>query len=301
MASNAATSRAFRAHTKPDEESWFVAPVVLDWWKDYVDSGRTSKEFAIPGTRVRASWAGDCARAIAYHVAGVEESNPITVADAWRFNVGQMVHDQVQAKIEAAFPGSVSEVKVSIGEHGSGHMDMWVVRADGRTVSVEIKTVNGTGFRRMVDARNPEGPRVKYVMQGALNAANHDPLPDELLIVVFSLECMSEKQASMNNVTSEYQKFSAQWTFTKEEYLDIAHYEQQRLERIVTLVDSHGPGAVPRMMPDPSLPQHLVVNPKRGVINLHDKDGFVVGTGHVWQCNYCSFQDHCDNDSRQAP
>lgn len=294
MATSAPTARVLRAHMRPDDDNWFIAPVVADWWQQYQDDGLLDKPFAIAGSKVRASWAGDCARAVAYHVAGVEETNPTTVADAWRFNIGQLIHDRVQEQIERTYPGSKSEVKVAIGDFGSGHMDMWVVKPDGRTVAVEIKSVNGFGFRKMVQRVNPEGVRVKYVMQGALNAMAHDPQPDELLIAVFSLECMSPKEAVFNGLESEYRRFSAQWTFSKEEYLTVAEDEFRRLERIVELTERQGPLSVPRIIPDPGLPQHLVVNPKRGVITTHNQDGEMVGTGHVWQCAYCSFQDHCD-------
>lgn len=300
MAIASPTARALRAHVRPDEDNWFIEPVVADWWQAYIDGGNLEKEFAIKGSRIRASWAGSCAKSIAYHLAGVEISNPPTVANAWTFNLGTMIHDHVQAQIEKRYPGARSEVKVGIGEHGSGHMDMWVTRPDGRTVSVEIKSINGTGFRRMLDAQKPEGVRVKYVLQGALNAAHHDPQPDELLIAVFSLECMSPTVATKNGISTEYRRFAAQWSFSKEEYIAIAQDELRRLERVVELTDKHGPAAVPRVIPDPALPLHLVTNPSKGILTTTDSNGNVNGTGYTWHCAYCPFQDFCDNDSRNV-
>lgn len=293
MATAAPTARIMRARKEPDGDYWLVKPIVQQWYEDYVAAGMLDKAFAIPGSRVRASWAGDCAHKIALHVAGVEESDPMTVADVWRANVGTLIHEPVQAAIEKRYPGSTSEVKVQIGQHGSGHMDVWVVKEDGTTVAVEVKSINGTGFRRMVDARDPEGPRVKYVMQAALNAAAHDPQPDEMVVVVFSLECMSPKEAAKQGVASEYGRFAAQWTYGKDQYLALAHDEQRRLERIVTVVDERGTDFVPRLIPDPDLKHHKVVNPYKGILAILDENDREVGTGWTWQCGYCCYQSHC--------
>ena len=293
MATAAPTARIMRTRKAPDADFWLIEPIVTAWYEDYVAAGLLDKAFAIPGSRVRASWAGDCAHKVALHVAGVEESDPMTVADVWRANVGTLIHEPVQRAIEKRYPGSTSEVKVAIGDVGSGHMDVWVVKPDGSTVAVEVKSVNGTGFRRMVDVRDPEGPRVKYVMQGALNAAAHDPQPDELVVAVFSLECMSPKEAAKHGVTNEFQRFSAQWTYNKEQYLDIAADEQRRLERIVHVTDSRGSDYVPRLIPDPDMPHHKVVNPLKGIVAVLDDNDNEIGTGWTWQCGYCSYQSHC--------
>lgn len=280
-----------------DVDNWFIEPVTRAWFQAYVESGATTKEFAIPGTRVRASWAGDCARSLAYHVAGVEETDPATVADCWRFNVGTLVHEHIQAAVMAAFPGSQSEVKVSIGEDGSGHMDMLIIKPDGSRVSAEIKSINGTGFRRMMSP-NGEGMRIKYLLQGALNAAAMDPVPDELLIAVFSLECMSPGEARKAGVTDEYNRFAGQWSYSPEVFLPIAERELKRMNRVIELVDEGPQGYlnVPRLIPDPELPRHEVVNPAKGTIETKDRDNRSTGLGWVWQCTYCPFQTQCTED-----
>lgn len=293
MATRASTKRIFDTRRLPDDDPWFIVPVVEDWYREYVAQGLTEKAFALPGSKVRASWAGDCAHAVALHVAGVEPTDPPTVADAWRFNIGTLVHEQVQAAIEKAFPGSRSEVKVRIGEHGSGHMDLWVVKPDGETWSVEIKTINGTGFRRSTSRRDPEGVRIKYAMQGALNAYSHDPQPDHLLIAVFSLETMSTKEADKNLLPDEYSRFAAQYTFTRDEYTTLALDEIARLERIVTVTEERGSDYVPRLIPDPFLPHHKVRDPRKGLLSVLDDNDREIGIGHTWHCGYCPFQSHC--------
>lgn len=293
----ATTTISRMAQQKPDRDNWFIEPVVAGWWEEYVGGGNMQKDFALPGSRFRASWAGDCSRSLAYHLAGVEETDPPTVADAWRFNIGTLLHEHVQATVERAFPGSSSEVKVRIGTDGSGHMDMLVVKPDGKRVSVEIKTVNGFGFKKMV---GEEGPRIKYVMQGALNAAAMDPIPDELVIAVFSLECMSPGEARKHGLNDEYRRFAGQWTFDQETFLPIAERERNRVEAIMAKVDAEGPTSVRRIIPDPSLPRHVVINPDKGLLELRDARGEAVGLGHTWHCGYCPFQTQCCEDAERG-
>ena len=76
------TSSIINNHVSADPEPWLLKAVTDHFWDQYLAAGKDTKEFAVPGTRWRASWAGKCARAIAYNVAGIPESDPITVANA---------------------------------------------------------------------------------------------------------------------------------------------------------------------------------------------------------------------------
>lgn len=296
MATAPATARILTARRRPDRDNWFIAAVMEDWWEAYVESGQLTRDFAIEGSRIRASWAGQCAKRIAYEVYGVEHSNPTTVADAWRFNIGSMIHDHIQRFAIAKFPGTEVEVKVRIGEMGSGHADL-VVKRPGEErdfiIAVELKSVGGYKFKQSVGR---EGPAASAVMQGALNAAAMDPQPDEMMVVYFSLENFSPAEfAKRSYLTSHYNRFAAQWTYPREDYLQIAADELRRLEKIVKLVDDHGPGAVPRIVPDPDLPPHLVTEPLKG--NYTITEGRDRGApGWTWHCGYCPFRAKCADD-----
>lgn len=289
----------------PDRTNWFIEPVVESWWNTYQADGKLEKEHAIPGTRFRASWAGKCARALAYHFAGMESSDSVTIADCWRMNIGSILHEHIQQVIQAKYPNSQTEVKVQLATDGSGHMDALVVHPDGKTSAVEIKTINGTGFRRMIGAEKGkpgEGPRSTAVVQGALNAHAMDPQPDELVIVFFALECLSPSAAAKIAARDEYQRFATQYTFTRDEYVEIAERELRRINRVFELVDAREGGwaDVPRMLPDPGLPRHRVFDPSRGFIEKLDANGDSQGTGWVWQCGYCEFQSQCISDLRDG-
>jgi hypothetical protein len=293
-----ATSYILGSRKKPDTDNWFIEAAISRWWEQYRAAGEDHRDMAIEGSRIRASWAGMCARRIAYSVAGIEVSNPPTVKDAWRFNIGKLIHDAIQDVIDDLYPGSVREMIVRISDIGSGHADHFVVRHDipgGRKICVEVKTVNGYGFKRMFGP-DGEGPRYSGVVQGALNAAYMDDPPDELIVAVFSLENISDWEAKKLGISGEFNHFAAQWTYTADEYMQIAEEEIARLKRIVGLVDDGELDLVPFIIPDPNLPLHKVITPAKGTIQIYNDDGAAMGTRSTWHCRYCPFQVHCQNE-----
>ncbi len=296
---SANTALIIHNHRHPDADPWFIEPVVSEWYAQYIGDGNDTREFAIPGSRWRASQAGDCSRAIAYKIAGLEVTNPVTVADAWRFNVGSLLHDHIQAVILKRWPGSEVEVKVRIGEDGSGHADCLVVKDDGTRVAVEIKTINGTGFKASTVGKSksalPEGARVSAILQGALCAASMDPQPEQMVVAYFSLENIAPYAAK--TLASEMHRFSAQWTFSRDEYLTLAEDEIRRLDRIVQITDKLGPQAVPRIIPDPSLPPHRVQNAASGLLHIIDPEtGDYLRSDRTWRCDYCGHREQCIED-----
>jgi hypothetical protein len=288
-------------HRHPDPDDWFVRPVVEAWYDQYIADGNDHRAFAIDGTRWRASWAGSCARQVAYNVAGVEVTNPVTVADAWRFNIGSMLHDHIQKVVLDRWPGSQIEVKVRVGDDGSGHADCLVVTDEGERVAVEIKSINGTGFKTSTIGKSkgalPDGARVSAILQGALCAASMDPPADKLVVAYFSLENISTFVAK--NLPTETRRFAAQWTFTRDEFMVLAADEARRLDRIVTIVDKLGPANVPRIIPDPNLPPHRVADPATGLLHIIDPEtGDFLRKDRTWMCDYCSHREQCIDDSQ---
>lgn len=283
----------------PDKDDWFVAAAVDQFWQDYQNDGKLQLATAFPDSRIRASWAGNCARQVAYGVAGAEETDPVGAADAYRFAVGTLVHETVQQIVLNRFPGSESEYKVRISDLGSGHIDIRLVIKEGdeivRRINIELKTINGWGYRRMFGI-NGEGPRYGGVIQGAISAAYCDPPPDEIILAVFSLEVTSPREAAKLGLKGEYKRFAAQWTYTKDEYMALAQEEIARLRRIVQLVDNGDLHLVPRIIPDPSLPPHEVINPLKGTIRTRDHEGVANGQRTVWMCGYCRYQSRCQSD-----
>lgn len=137
-----------------------LLPVVEEWHRQYLAAGHDQLDFAVPGTRFRASWAAKCARAMSYeillhdaevdvavsHAAGWprgtewEEQHgrllaeaerwaptePMTVTNHWTFRLGSLVHEEIQRAVAGAYPGAGIEVKVDLRPdvNGSGTMDV---------------------------------------------------------------------------------------------------------------------------------------------------------------------------------
>lgn len=117
----------------------FLRPIADAWYANYLDSGLAELEFAVAGTRFRASWAAGCARALSYrvldneakiavqtsstpteHAVALEEaakwspSNPLDITAAWVFEIGHAVHRTVQDAMRRAYPDAGIEVKVDM-------------------------------------------------------------------------------------------------------------------------------------------------------------------------------------------
>jgi len=258
------------------------------------------------GTRWRGSQAGSCARQIAYATMGHESSNPITPADHWRMGLGSIVHTHLSPAIErwVANDSNVvihEEMETPLGEHGFGHIDMVIelpndgkkIVVDGTKIVVELKTINGTGFKRSIQG---EGPRHSALLQGSLYANALDA--DLLVICYLAVELLSPGWAEAKGFDN-YGRFGAEWHYTPDEFIPLAKQEIERMEWITKT--AHGvPGieGVPRSFSesDPDIPDGAeIADPATGIWH-HSISGDLIGKGKAWQCNYCRYQDRCVDD-----
>lgn len=235
-----------------------------------------------------------CARRIAYGISGYEETDPPDLASYWRFGLGSAVHDMWQPILKKVFPGAeIEAICQSWDMLTSGHADALVV-IDGRRIVIELKTINGFGFKQAVGARGPaEGPRYASIVQCALNAHTLDA--DEMVVVDLSLENLSPREMAKLGWVESWRKFSAEWTFGREEIDAIATAELARLGEIVGLA-ADGVLA-PRSIPDPGLPPGAIItDPSRGAWQLVDGET-IVDVGVTWHCSYCPMQRQCADDA----
>ena len=117
----------------------------------------------------RGSMAASCSRQIAYRITDTEISNPLTGADYWRFGLGTMVHNQLKPAIDRWLGKedgvtAIEEAEVELGDYGYGHVDL-TLKAGDKTIVVELKTINGTGFKKAIGG---EGPRHSALVQLSL-------------------------------------------------------------------------------------------------------------------------------------
>lgn len=252
----------------------------------------------------RGSMAASCSRQIAYRITDTEISNPLTGADYWRFGLGTMVHNQLKPAIDRWLGKedgvtAIEEAEVELGDYGYGHVDL-TLKAGDKTIVVELKTINGTGFKKAIGG---EGPRHSALVQGAMYA--HASNADLLIICYLTMELLSPNYAEAKGFDNTG-RFGAEWHFTKEEFTPIAKAEINRLDWITeSLVTWDGNEAVlkeateiPKMFSeyDPEIPWGAeIVDASNGSWIL-EEDGSLLGKGRTWMCNYCNYQDRCVNE-----
>ena len=244
----------------------------------------------------RGSMAASCSRQIAYRLCDTEPSNPLTGADYWRFGLGTMVHNQLKPAIDRWLDKeegvtAIEEAEVELGEHGYGHVDL-TLKAGDKTIVVELKTINGTGFKKAIGG---EGPRHSALVQGAMYA--HASKADLLIICYLTMELLSPSWAEARGFDNTG-RFGAEWHFTKEEFTPIAEAEIARLDYIADNLVQGLPHEVPRMFSeyDPEIPWGAeIIDPSTGAWVL-EEDNQLLAKGKTWMCNYCNYQDRCANE-----
>ena len=253
------------------------------------------------GTQWRGSWAGGCTRKIAYDMKGVEQTNPPSPADFWRMGLGSIVHEHLNPALEHWLDTDKSvilheELSTQIGPNGWGHVDMVLELPDlNEKVVIELKTINGTGFKKSIQG---EGPRHSALLQGSLYANALDA--DLLVICYLSVELLSPGWATAKGFDN-LGRFGAEWHYTPDQFGPLGKQEQDRMEWIADLIfaNDYEPNQIPRMFSesDPDIPAGAVINdPTNGAWTLTNGES-LIARGRTWQCNYCSHQDRCIADT----
>ena len=244
------------------------------------------------GTLWRGSWAGMCARMVAYQTLGMEKTNPPTTADYWRMGLGSVVHELLEPAIQKWLDNDKSvtveeEMSVKLGEHGNGHIDMVLNSKVGKIV-LELKTINGFGYKMAVE--KGEGPRHSHTLQGAMYAKAVDA--DMLVIGYLAMENISPSRARSQGL-DDIGRFASEWHYPKAEYMPLADQETARLEGIALQAHAEGALVIPRRFAhsDPDIPFPAEISdPSTGRWLLDNQHG------KAWQCGYCDYQTRCISD-----
>jgi hypothetical protein len=300
---------AAAAGNRPDATPRFGHILAERWMANELAEGKLPR--AHPDARFRHSDAGNCARAIGYAAIDLPESNPMDLPGYWVIQLGRMIHEAWQSVLPERFPGAAVEVKVHEGRR-AGHVDA-AVRIPGevahlspdcpgieretvcecplthmRVVAIEGKSVGGYKYQLAVGAKgNAQGPGDGHVIQAAMNGLMLDA--DEVVVVYWARDAISVQQAGRKGFT-ELERFTAEWTFTREQYEPIARAEIERVEKILALVDE---GMLPGRAIPGLPPRSLVVRPEDGSWVSYDERGQATDSGTAWQCAYCRWQDTC--------
>lgn len=253
------------------------------------------REMAELSTETEPALLADVERIIGTIEAQVESlapTNPPSIADAWRFGIGSMIHDQLQKVLPTVFPDAQIELRVTIEDWGSARIDAVITeqRDEAPFVTVlELKSVNGFGYKTMATSFKgaPEGPRKSAIVQGAMAAKELNA--DRLIIGLLSLECLSPDVAQRNGL-DEIGRFAAEWHFTPAEYLPYAEQETKRVRKILDLVEA---GTLPPRSTPEIPPRARIVDPRTGAWTITDEAGQIQGNGKTWVCGYCRNRDRC--------
>lgn len=284
----------------PPTKSPLFAPVIAQSWAKAAEA--TWAHAPAAETPFRASWATMCGRKISYLVEGVLPSNPMTLADHWRTGLGHQVHDWFAQYIEEAFGADwtvESETVIASDDMlCSGHLDIFLVRKDPvegkpNRVLLELKSINGFGFKMISGARGPaQGPRLSAFVQGCLYAKMHNA--DMLAIVYLATELLSPREATKVGA-DDLGRFCAEWHYAPATFEPVADEEFERMRGIQAAMLTGQ--TVPRNIVDSDVPPGAVVsNPTTGLWVVRDEAGLVTDSGSTWQCDYCSMRDKCLED-----
>jgi hypothetical protein len=269
--------------------------------------GDTSLPHAVEGSRIRHSWAAKCARALRYEIDGVPASNPPDVASQWTFRLGHLVHDEIQGALVEMFPDCAIEVKYPNPEvDGSFTLDAEIrwndapysevdgPGSDAPVHVVEIKSINGFGFKKMIGTRGKaEGPRHSALLQLALNA-NATPGCTGGWLIYASLENISVGEAERNELSVLDRFLKVTW-YPIDQLTPLAVLEEKRMRQVLDEADAGTKTA--RVIPDPDIPPDaVVIDPTKGTYAVLDANGGILDTGSTWQCDYCNFRTTCIED-----
>jgi hypothetical protein len=304
----------------PDPEPELAPILAQEWARTNDDSLR---RLTMEDPRLTFSQAAKCARALGYAVRfrdqrralGSDEklsdeqhakelavlrehhgpTNPMDEAGFWVTGIGRQVHELWQRILMVTYPDAEVEVQSSLTEHGLscyGLADAVMLDNNQRLV-VELKTINGFGFKMAVGARGaPEGPRRSAVTQLCLNALALGA--ERAKLIYLSLENLSPRELRklVGGDGEAWMKFAAEWTIDRDTIEAVALPEIKRMSRVLEVVDE---GKLPPRM-IPGLPRGAVItDPSAGAWQVN-VDGQILDTGTTWECGYCDWRERCIGD-----
>lgn len=304
----------------PDTDPWVGRAIGQAYLARHYEA---EKAHAIEGTRFRASMAGSCTRALAYYFAKVAESDPTGPADAWRMQLGTLIHEELQAVFLDAIPGAEIEVKVPIVDgEGSMHIDIvvrqpleqrWAVgdpehaaamkqgQAEWVT-AIEVKSINGFGYKMTATSYQgpPKGPKGNHLGQAALGAKAVDA--DEMIVAYLSMENVGPNLIRYCD-DPEFGRFTAQWTYSREEYMAIAEREERRVRYVLGMVPLEDEAAmaekaklVPAYVDTDDGVAVQIMPPASGQTVAPAEGGKLMPVGQTWHCGYCRWRARCKAD-----
>jgi hypothetical protein len=238
------------------------------------------------GTPLRYSSSFGCARQQAYAACNAIPTEPMDESGAWVTGLGTIIHEALQEAISRVYPNAEFEV-ASGDNYLSGSCDA-LLQIDGEWVLFELKTMGTYSFDSQVGWNrmrgtfkdNAEGPALKAIAQAGMNALGIEKSRgiriNRIIMGSITFEALSKNKAASMDV-SGYNRFLAEFHVGREEWLELATSEHNRMTAIADLVEN---GFLPER-------------------EARTDDGSIVYLtpgGRNWQCDYCAYYTTCSQD-----
>lgn len=261
----------------PLDENGFVAAALETFMRhENAEEGGRPTAF---GTSLRGSYSRKCARQLGFQIAGVPETEEISLETLINFLLGRIVHEKIQQALTNLVGGFEAEVPVDLRPLGydlSGHIDGRLPEGDD-VYALEIKTVNAYPSKLVRD----EGPRLDDLLQAGIYAVGLDGCVGVHMVYVFKESSYRDKLRQGEIV--EYRvpldenygdEFGPLGVSTLRELVTV---ELDRLKEIGELVESD-------IIPARDIP---------GFGRVEAPPGYGDKKGQPWQCRFCRWNRVC--------
>ena len=317
-------------------------PIIIErfaeqWLRNLLESGYDDYPSAIPELPYRASWAGKrCDRQLYYALRSEPISDPMTVGDYWRMNLGTGVHHVINDTLRHLGDGWIPDIDVDlrpIGIEGSAHADLvrfidhkhepwvlvdqiddefWLYQATMTEPAIALR-IGEWDRDEMIPTHCAEIKSINgFSYKQCASTQNGPPegprsgaiIQGCLSAAALGLDTaiivnLSLELANARWVRNELERFAAEWHIGNAKA--VAEQEAKRVRRIIALAAQDTLPA--RELHDqPNLPSGAVVTrPANGHWEVRDGDA-VLQVGSTWHCDYCSMRAKCvaDGDGRPS-
>ncbi len=221
----------------------------------------------VQGLHANASSAGACARQIAFRIAGLAPSNPITGDALFNFSVGDAIHEVIQKAMLAKIPGAMVEVRGVVDGFITCRADALYPAEDCKSVCGEIKSVSDFAFKLATGAKLKsngqwnkkdqvaDGPKLEHILQVGISAV---AVGAYYVAIVYA-----------RKTATKGEPVAHEWRFKLSDIRDKVDAEISRLRAIVGQVGAN-------LMPDREY-QGEILDPK----------------AKKYPCSYCSYAQAC--------
>ena len=277
--------------------------MLLDVQKEWMDHQVRLREEAGPkptafDTPFRVSDAGACIRKRTFAAHGAMESEEFSPQTYMAFEIGNSIHESIQAALEcdgnnwyfeSEVPIDLTAASAKVG-HGiewfglSGHADGIITNIQDNTRWIlEIKTVSGFAAKLAwpYPGGKDEGPKREHVAQAGLYCIGAEA--DGIIIVYVSKESdyragikagdMMQWQYGLNEIVSDHPYGHTVYDIALDE---MRHFQYAS-----------------RYYHKGQLAPAFVPNDHGELVLVHDRPEYMQKGGKPWQCVYCNYNTTC--------